>query len=73
MNQKYKSKKKSACKSNLRVRGVATLPKYERQKIAIIQETLDDLVAEGIVKKMGDRYRLKTVQELAKELNIALP
>jgi DNA-binding FadR family transcriptional regulator len=35
-----------------------------------IQQALDYMIAEGMVKKVGNGYRLKTERELEEEMNV---
>ena len=35
-----------------------------------IQQALDYMIAEGMVKKIGNGYRLKTERELEEEMNV---
>lgn len=44
----------------------ADLSSEEREEM--IQSHLNYLLEEGVVKKIGDKYRLKTDQEIQKEL-----
>lgn len=43
-----------------------------KQKEKIIQDHLNYLLEEGVVVKMGDKYRLKTKKEIEKELQIII-
>lgn len=40
----------------------------DEDKQKVIQHELDYLLAEGVVVKMGDKYRLKTEQEIKQEI-----
>ncbi len=40
--------------------------KQQRQKV---KQALEYLIAEGFVVKVGNKYRLKTEEEIAKEIN----
>jgi hypothetical protein len=42
------------------------LPDKDKEKI--IQNELDYLLTEGVVVKVGDKYRLKTKQEIQQEI-----
>jgi hypothetical protein len=42
------------------------LPEAEKEKI--IQKEMDYLLAEGVVVKMGDKYRMKTEKEIQQEI-----
>jgi hypothetical protein len=43
-----------------------SLPEVEKEKI--IQKELDYLLAEGVVVKVGDKYRMKTKKEIQQEI-----
>lgn len=54
-----KAKSKKARKGAISVKGVASIGKSKYDKdIALIERTLKGLIAEGLVEKNGDRYRL---------------
>lgn len=40
----------------------------DNEKREQVQQTLDYMIAEGIVKKVGNGYRLKTERELEQEM-----
>jgi len=42
------------------------LPDKEKEKL--VQNELDYLLTEGVVVKVGDKYRLKTEQEIEQEI-----
>jgi len=37
-------------------------------QVKVVQKELDYLEAEGVVVKIGDKYRMKTPQEIKKEI-----
>ena len=41
----------------------------EKEKREQVQQTLDYMIAEGMVKKVKGGYRLKTERELEEEMN----
>lgn len=40
----------------------------DKEKREQVQQTLDYMIAEGMVKKVGNKYRLKTERELEEEM-----
>lgn len=41
----------------------------KKQKVKAVEKALQYLIAEGFVVKVGNEYRLKTEEELQKEIN----
>jgi hypothetical protein len=44
--------------------------KHTKQQRKEVEKALEYLIAEGFVVKIGDEYRLKTEEELTKELSL---
>lgn len=43
--------------------------KHTKQQRQEVKKALDYLIAEGFVVKVGNKYRLKTEEEISKEIN----
>jgi hypothetical protein len=48
--------------------GICLTNMTDKEKREQVQQTLDYMIAEGMVKKVGNGYRLKTERELEQEM-----